>query len=506
MLSSVSRRFATKKLTNSEAVRTINSTRCQSPRPAVRCKIHGQTCPKNEECWMVDKEDDWTDDTCIQSHANSFSIHEACFEILLQCRRYRGVNISDQGKEFDQFINDLGSTLKAYDRRKSWGGCRVDTPWYARRDDFDVVLQRPEPVVRFRMGGKWVVDKDNRLFQDPETTVTLKSTHHSRQTKSLNLSLKRNLHDHNVDPFAKLPEELLTEILTWLPSEDAAALRLSSPAMSQVHLSARFWYSRLNAPEMQMMLPRNVRAIGSEKKDKKDLVCSILRFGLSRTRIAMMAYEVLWYVSICGTIREVGVDKPRWLWGNSIKAPPKAHAALQSRKIPLTPEWFSAVGFDNKTPFSTFKKLTMFFHTPRRYFHHPGHGLGNIEHDRYLTGIRFENGQYSKDLGHCHGQDIMHVELPDAERFESLTLRIDTNNSVSVQSLCSTDGNLLIKHEIYWSRFTRPFRARFEEIKFVDSQVIEMGLTRECRMVVFDVLVPDLNSINILQRKRRRLY
>jgi len=99
----------------------------------------------------------------------------------------------------------------------------------------------------------------------------------------------------------------------------------------------------------------------------------------------------------------------------------------------------------------------------------------------------------------------MQVRIPEGEYFDSMTLRIDTNNSVSVESLCSTDGNVRFKRDIYRSSLSRPFRARFEEIFFSDEQEIEMGLTRECRVVAFDILVVDADSAGAPKRKRRRL-
>jgi hypothetical protein len=101
---------------------------------------------------MIDNEDEWSDEECIQTHADSFPIHEACFKILLDCRRYRGIGVKDKGEEFDQFINDLGSTIRVFDEKQSSRGCRVITPWYARQDDFDIIQQRPEPMVRIRAG------------------------------------------------------------------------------------------------------------------------------------------------------------------------------------------------------------------------------------------------------------------------------------------------------------------------------------------------------------------
>jgi hypothetical protein len=130
----------------------------------------------------------------------------------------------------------------------------------------------------------------------------------------------------------------------------------------------------------------------------------------------------------------------------------------------------------------------MFFHTTRRQFHHTTDGVGQIDQDRYLTGIRFESA-ISKDFGHYHGQDTAQIIIPEDQRFHSVMLRIDTNNCVSVEALCCTDGNVKTKQQIYRSRIEKSFRARFEEMNFSGCQEIEMGLTRVCNTVVFDVLV-----------------
>jgi hypothetical protein len=454
---------------------------------------------------MIDMEDDWSDEACIQTHAGSFSIHEACFDILLECRRYQGVGIKDKGKEFDQFINDLGSTLTAFDDKQSTRGCRLVTPWYARQDDFDIIQEKPEPMVRIRAGGKWSEDKENRFFQDPKTTMTLTSTSIGADTKSKTSIQKRRSYGPDADVFSRLPEELRTELLTWLPSEDVVALRRASRAIRNVPYSAAFWYSRLNAPELQMALVDNVKSICAETDDKKGVLCGILRLGFSRTRIARMANEALWYVQVCSTIRKHGVDKPRRLRGSPRPPEQKVHSGLQAGRLPFAPEWYSAVQFDRGTPFSAFKTLMMFFHTPRRYLHCSPPSFGEIEHDRQLIGIRFENGTQSKDLGHCQSRDTIQVRIPESENFDGMTLRIDTNNTVSVESVYSTNGNVRFKRDVYWSSLSRPFRARFEEISFSDLQEIKMGLTRECRVVVFDILVADAISVDAPKRKRRRL-
>jgi hypothetical protein len=350
-----------------------------------------------------------------------------------------------------------------------------------------------------------IYDKENFMFQDPNASVSLELIDVASQIEKRSTYRKPKSHGQGNDHFARLPEELRTEIMTWLPNNDVAALRLASRTMSGLKLSAAFWYTRLNAPELQMVPMRYIKKIGAAKKRKEDLIYSTLRLGLPRTRIARMAYEALWYIKVRSTARKYGVERPHWTWGSRRGIAQKTYCGLQTELIPFDPQWFSAVRFDNHAPFRSFKNMTMFFHSPRRHFHCSEFNDREADHDRHLTGIRFENGAHSKDLGHCQGQDTMQVVIPDNEWFDSMVLRVDTNNGVSVQSVSSTDGNVRREHDIYWSSLHRPFRARFEEITFSKCQEIEMGLTEECLVVVFDILVPDPDSPTTSKRKQRRL-
>ena len=48
--------------------------------------------------------------------------------------------------------------------------------------------------------------------------------------------------------FARLPEELLTEILVFLPTTSVRNLQLASRKIASVHLSSRYWRSRFQYP------------------------------------------------------------------------------------------------------------------------------------------------------------------------------------------------------------------------------------------------------------------
>ena len=54
--------------------------------------------------------------------------------------------------------------------------------------------------------------------------------------------------DDGGDIFARLPEELLTEILVLLPTTSVRNLQLASRKIASVHLSSRYWRSRFHYP------------------------------------------------------------------------------------------------------------------------------------------------------------------------------------------------------------------------------------------------------------------
>ena len=54
--------------------------------------------------------------------------------------------------------------------------------------------------------------------------------------------------DDGGDIFARLPEEIITEILVLLPSASVRDLQLASRRMASVHLSSRYWRSRFEFP------------------------------------------------------------------------------------------------------------------------------------------------------------------------------------------------------------------------------------------------------------------
>jgi hypothetical protein len=438
---------------------------------------------------MVDKEDDWSDEKSVRSNGESFAVHETCYSILLECRRYRGVGLRDEGDEFDRFINDFGAILRCFHDNQSSQGCRLEAPWYAKKAEYDIVHSKMKPIVQFRVGRTTIKDKGNRSFADPNCKVFVETDKLPPIPPVRPLPIAHREPSRRPDCFAKLPEEMRTEILTWLPSQDVAALRLASRTISERRLSASFWLSRLASPELQMTLPTQFKEATKTYPDKGGIVCTTLFLRLPGTRIAKMAYEALWHVQAHRSMKETQIQYPYWVPGSHRDPSMTASSRLRAGTVPFPPSWFSSVRFDPDSPFQVFNVITMFFHSPRRHFHGEKWAHAETEEDRYLTGIRFENRLHSKDLGYCRSQDTTQISLPGRNWFVNLKLRIDAKHGVCVQSISSTDGVSSKNHDVFRSRLARPFEAQYEEINLSGAAEIQMGLTRDCRIVVFDVLV-----------------
>lgn len=70
--------------------------------------------------------------------------------------------------------------------------------------------------------------------------------------------------DDGGDIFARLPEEVLTEILVLLPSASVRDLQLASRRMASAQLSSRYWRSRFEFPNelIHITLPPALKKIG----------------------------------------------------------------------------------------------------------------------------------------------------------------------------------------------------------------------------------------------------
>lgn len=82
-----------------------------------------------------------------------------------------------------------------------------------------------------------------------------------------------------------------------------------------------------------MMQLRNMKEIAAKMGNRKYLLCSALRLGLARTRIARISYEALWYVRVCKTVREIGIARSYRLRNPREDSLLKVQFSLRSEKI-----------------------------------------------------------------------------------------------------------------------------------------------------------------------------
>ena len=107
------------------------------------------------------------------------------------------------------------------------------------------------------------------------------------------------------DVFARLPEEVLTEVLVLLPSASVRDLQLASRRIASVHLSSRYWRSRFEFPNelCHITLPPALKTsgqVGGQWVDWRRLCDQLLhpagekpRWWLNRKRITALNKQLV---------------------------------------------------------------------------------------------------------------------------------------------------------------------------------------------------------------------
>ena len=85
-------------------------------------------------------------------------------------------------------------------------------------------------------------------------------------TGKVSLLIKVKPGNKSTCPFARLPQELLSGILTLLPTPSVGAVRVATPSMAIVELSMTFWRSRFEFPhELSHITPPSTLSFSQEK-------------------------------------------------------------------------------------------------------------------------------------------------------------------------------------------------------------------------------------------------
>lgn len=182
----------------------------------------------------------------------SFPMHAVCWEVCKQ-----EILLWGGDKSLDQLIDQLGDLLSEQDFLEngkglvpSWSGdCKgpeqFHCGWSASHnfgplidDAYVVGLLQDVPELYFLVCDP----EDSEGFYEIFQHVPLTLDSELRDAKSMMGPLK------GVDPFQKLPNELLLDILALLPSTAVRKARISSRCFANARLDLAFWRSRFDQP------------------------------------------------------------------------------------------------------------------------------------------------------------------------------------------------------------------------------------------------------------------
>ena len=169
-----------------------------------------------------------------------YLMHPRCWDILLQ--QY-ALAASPTQKSLD--LNELAKVFLQIPLGRMGGGFTPDWTmyyggpelfWWINGEEDLGELFDDLPQWHFLQLDPGISCGFNKLFIDPPFRSTT------------DMSARIPFTDDGGDPFARLPEEVLTEILMLLPSASVRDLQLASRRMASVHLSSRYWRSRFEFP------------------------------------------------------------------------------------------------------------------------------------------------------------------------------------------------------------------------------------------------------------------
>lgn len=171
-------------------------------------------------------------------------MYPACWGICLQSHAVLGTH-SPHMPDLDL----LGQVFTTQELEKDGQGFKPDwTVDYAGAELFyiDGWAWSEEPVSEIRLFLEKMIEWDF-IVQDPERVLGLNERTQNPpllETESQTIQFTCNTNDI----FMRLPQEILQELLCFLPTSAVQAVRLASRSMAAVPLSATYWRSRFQFP------------------------------------------------------------------------------------------------------------------------------------------------------------------------------------------------------------------------------------------------------------------
>ena len=221
-----------------------------------------------------------------------YLMHPRCWDILRQqyalaaSPTQKGLDLNELAKAFLQIpLGEFGGGFTP-DWATDYGGPELFW-WINGGEDLGELFDHL-PRWHFLQLDPGIASGFNKLFIDPPVE------------SATDMSGRIQFTDDGGDLFARLPEEVLTEILVLLPSASVRDLQLASRRMASVHLSSRYWRSRFEFPNelCHVILPPELKTsgqVGGQWVDWRRLCDQLLHpagempgWWLNRMRITLL--------------------------------------------------------------------------------------------------------------------------------------------------------------------------------------------------------------------------
>ena len=167
-----------------------------------------------------------------------YLMHPRCWDILLQ---QHALIASPSETRLD--LKELANIFLQIPLGKKGGGFEPDWAtdygarepfWWIAAVEMEIFEQAPE--WKFLQRDPGIACGFNELFANPPLE------------SEANMSPRIHFVDDGGDIFSRLPVEIITETLMFLPSASVRDLQLASRKIASVHLSSRYWRSRFEFP------------------------------------------------------------------------------------------------------------------------------------------------------------------------------------------------------------------------------------------------------------------
>ena len=361
-------------------------------------------------------------------------MHSACWQIFLQVH----ASLSPQNP-LNPDLKKLGQTLSHSERAESkhgllpeWAGDYAgpeqfwEDGWTWSEDlDASVVagLLEERPEWDFLAFNPDSLKGFDQLMPDPPLSPS------SPSSTTSHILFRSDLGEPDI--FSRLPEELLAEIVSFLPTISAQSVRLASRTMASTHLSAKFWRSRFAYPNelCHIRLPTELlrgSQIGTSSIDWRELYDRLLhpepndeyRWWQNRKRIISLNSKLVQMILSEDSAAQTELESSH---------------DLTCPYLITCPDHNIAKTISALLPTSTAYTISTIFRSGKR--------------TQFLTGIAFIGASHTQKLGFNEHESAESTTITSSEHLRGFKVALTAEGIVGVTAIIrKSDGINREKH------------------------------------------------------------